>query len=407
MIVRIRSRDGLERVTIPNPETATIQTLKSQIQSQLQIPIPSQTISLNANLLLSKPNQVHEFADLSNLNSPLSMFGIGHGSIVYLKYEGERVVKGPAKLTPAGTFGKKMTMDDLIAKQVRVSRQENGKCEMASFDRDAANGFQLYVNGTLAFAIKRGGFMYGKVGEAGKVEIDFIYEPPQQGTVDSLILMRDPEEEALVEAIAAGLGMRRVGFVFTQAIGRKGEYTLSAREVIQAAELHAEGGIEEWVTAVVKLDEEGNVHFEAFQLSDICVKLFKDDWFVTEIGDDDDPKISRLKKDVVVGVKDTKEIDNDFFLVPVKIIDHQGPLSSTFPVENRITTVTLRALKDHFNKTKHLPFVKRISDFHLLLLMAKYLDINADVPALTACVVGQSSVSEGYQLLLESLASTG
>ena len=140
-------------------------------------------------------------------------------------------------------------------------------------------------------------------------------------------MLRDPDEEALVEAIAVGLGMRRVGFVFSQAVGRKGEYTLSAREVIQAAELHAEGGIEEWVTALVKLEvnEDGaaDVHFEAFQMSDICVKLFKEGWFVTEVGDDDDPKVSRMKKDVVVGVKDTKEVDNDFFLVPVKITDHQ------------------------------------------------------------------------------------
>lgn len=83
----------------------------------------------------------------------------------------------------------------------------------------------------------------------------------------------------------------------------------------------------------------------------------------------------------------------------------QGLLSSTFPVENRITTVTLRALKDHLSKARHLPFVKRISDFHLLLLLARYLDVNADVPALAACVHGQTSVPEGYQLLIESLAA--
>lgn len=83
----------------------------------------------------------------------------------------------------------------------------------------------------------------------------------------------------------------------------------------------------------------------------------------------------------------------------------QGPLSSSFPVENRITSVTLRALKDHLSKMKHLPFVKRISDFHLLLSLASYLDINADIPALAACVHGQTAVPEGYQLLIESLAA--
>lgn len=102
---------------------------------------------------------------------------------------------------------------------------------------------------------------------------------------------------------------------------------MSGREVLQAVEMQAEGGIREWVTAVVKLEvaEDGasDVHFEAFQMSDMCVRLFKEEWFVTEFGEDDDPRVSRMKKDVVVGSKDMKEVDNDFFLVPVKISDHQ------------------------------------------------------------------------------------
>jgi nuclear protein localization protein 4 homolog len=161
--------------------------------------------------------------------------------------------------------------------------------------------------------------------------VQFIYEPPQQGTEDALILLRDPEEERLVNAIAAGMGMTRVGFIFTQAVGRRksetGEYTLSAREVVQAVTLQAEGGIEAWVTGVVKLevDEDGgaDVHFEAFQMSDMCLKLFKDGLLETELPEDADPRLSKVKKEVVVASKDTKEVDNDFFLVPVKIADHQ------------------------------------------------------------------------------------
>ncbi|KAJ6319765.1 hypothetical protein OIU78_015220 [Salix suchowensis] len=141
------------------------------------------------------------------------------------------------------------------------------------------------------------------------------------------MLLRDSDEEKLVEAIAAGLGMRRVGFIFTQSITQDNkDYTLSNREVLQAAELHAESGLKEWVTAVVKLDvnEDGgaDVHFEAFQMSDMCIRLFKEGWFETEIREDADPKLSIMKKDVVVGSKDVKEVDNDFFLVVVKILDH-------------------------------------------------------------------------------------
>lgn len=170
--------------------------------------------------------------------------------------------------------------------------------------------------------------MYGTVADDGAVRVDFIYEPPQQGTEENLILMRDTDEERLVDAIAMGLGMRRVGFIFTQTISQnKKDYTMSNSEVLQAAELHGESGLKEWVTAVVKLtvneDDGADVHFEAFQMSDMCVRLFKEGWFETDIGEEVDPKLSRMKKDVVVGVKDTREVDNDFFLVLVKILDHQ------------------------------------------------------------------------------------
>ncbi|PON57210.1 Nuclear pore localization protein Npl [Parasponia andersonii] len=409
MMLRIRSRDGLERITIDNPHI-TVSQLKVLIQSQLQIPFHNQTLSTNQNLLLAKTHDdLSRFVDMADPNTPLSSLNLSHGSIVFLAYEGERTVAGPV-FHPAGSFGRKMTMDDLIAKQMRVSRQENPHCELVSFDRDCANAFQHYVNDALAFAVKRGGFMYGTVSEEGKVEVDFIYEPPQQGTEENLTFFRDPDEEKFVEAIAVGLEMRRVGFIFTQTITQdKKDYTLSNREVLQAAEFHAESGLKEWVTAVVKLEvnEDGaaDVHFEAFQMSDICVRLFKEGWFVTEIGEEDDPKLSKMKKDVVVGVKDTREVDNDFFLVVVKIADHQGPLSSTFPIENRNIQVTMRALKSHLDRSKNLPFVKRISDFHLLLLLARFLDLSADVPALAECVHTQSPVPEGYKLLIESLAS--
>ncbi|KAK9084087.1 hypothetical protein Scep_030558 [Stephania cephalantha] len=359
-MIRIRSRDGLERVKIENPNNTTIADLKTLIENQLGVPISNQILSKDQNLLLAKTlDDRIRFADMSNPQTLVSSLGIGHGSIVFLAYEGERFVAGPA-VTPSGSFGRKMTMDDLIAKQMRISRQESPHCEAVSFDRDAANVFQHYVNETLAFAVKRGGSC-----TEGKVEVDFIYEPPQQGTEDRLVLVRDPEEENLVEAIAIGMGMRRVGFIFTQTISQsKGDYTMSNSEVAQAAELHGESGLKEWVTALVKLEvnEDGaaDVHFEAFQLSDMCVRLFKEGWFESEGGEEVDPKVSRMKKDVVVGGKDTKE-----------------------PT-----------------------FVKRISDFHLLLLVARFLDVRADVPALAECVQLQSEVPEGYQLLIESLASS-
>ena len=42
------------------------------------------------------------------------------------------------------------------------------------------------------------------------------------------------------------------------------------------------------------------------------------------------------KQPVIVAGKDVKEVDNDYFLIPVKIMDHEGPFSADFPIENRL-----------------------------------------------------------------------
>jgi nuclear protein localization family protein 4 len=407
MLIRVRSRDGLERVTVE--ANATVKELQSAIAETLNVPVSQQLLSRNRALLLAKePDRDASFTDMKNLDASLSSLGLGHGAVVYLVYSGERIVAGPP-VTPHGTFGKKMTMDDLIARQTRIERQEKPHCSSLSLDREAADSFQHYVHQSLAFSVKRGGFMYGSVNEAGEVSVEFIYEPPQQGSEDSLLLMRDMEEEKHADIIAAGLGSRKVGFIFTQTVSQtKRDYTLSSIEIRQAAQLHAESEFECWATAIVKLevnDEGGtDVHFEAFQLSDQCVKLYKEGCFVEDCPDLD-PKLSRMAKDVVILSKDTRDVDNDFFLVLVKILDHEGPLSCTFPVENRESFSSLQALKAHLERTRNKPYVKRIADFHLLLLLSNYLDVNTDIPQLMECIRVQGPVPDGYQLIIESLAS--
>ncbi|KAI4983645.1 hypothetical protein ZWY2020_025511 [Hordeum vulgare] len=69
-------------------------------------------------------------------------------------------------------------------------------------------------------------------------------------------------------------------------------------------------------------------------MSKFWVKLFKDGMLEMEVKDSDDPGLSKMRKEVIAGGKDNMEVDNDFFLVPVKISDHQGPLLTGFSVEN-------------------------------------------------------------------------
>ena len=60
-----------------------------------------------------------------------------------------------------------------------MCRQETPHCTSVSFERHAANAFQSYVSGALAFSIKRGGVLYGNVDEEGRAVVEVIYEPEQ------------------------------------------------------------------------------------------------------------------------------------------------------------------------------------------------------------------------------------
>lgn len=53
-----------------------------------------------------------------------------------------------------------------------------------------------------------------------RAEVAAIYEPPQIGTQNSLELLEDPKAE-VVDEIAAKLGLRKVGWIFTDLVLRR------------------------------------------------------------------------------------------------------------------------------------------------------------------------------------------
>lgn len=139
MILRLRSRDGLERVSVA--DSATVGDLKRAIAQNLGVPVEEQRLSKDQKLLLSKEPEL--FQDMSADFVPLESLGINNGSFLFWRYERERSIPGPAVVIPAGTYGKKMTVEDMIAKQTRIERQEKPIVSTVSFDRRAANIFQV------------------------------------------------------------------------------------------------------------------------------------------------------------------------------------------------------------------------------------------------------------------------
>eukprot|EP01024_Parvocaulis_polyphysoides_P046480 TRINITY_DN4377_c0_g1_i2.p1 TRINITY_DN4377_c0_g1~~TRINITY_DN4377_c0_g1_i2.p1 ORF type:complete len:415 (+),score=71.98 TRINITY_DN4377_c0_g1_i2:901-2145(+) len=413
MIVRLRSRDGLERVEVGDNET--VGKLKQLIKQQLKLEQDQIYISKDRNLLIA--NSPQAFTDLNNDQQPLKSCQVEHGSQVYLWYPGERQVPSTIKKTVLDSrpFGQHMTVEDMVSRQVRIERQDEPHCASVSFDRGSAYSFQAYVHQTLAFSIKRAGIMYGYVDEENNVMVEVIIEPPQEGSADTVLIERDSQEEKMADFLAEKFGLKKVGFIFSQSTKER-DYIMSSEELIQMAAWQDELG-ETCVTVVVLLDmsEEGagNVHFEAFQCSDQAVRLYKTGWFKS----DEEPKgVIKLRnplypQDLTPAInigKDVGEVDNDWFLVAVKIRDHEGAFKSDFPIENRLVMQSKAdfkgAIKQNGNSIKK-PLHERLADFHLLLWLAKQRNLDlSDFASICDSIHAKEPITEGYSLIIESLA---
>ena len=478
--------------------------------------------------------------DLAPPAATLVSLGLAHGDLLHMHYPFSRDVAPAVKRGPLDSreFGAKATMDDVLAKYVRIERQGAPKASSVSFERHAANAFQAseklrarwggvwsyrspsqllgwpphqtshahspqaYVSQATRFSIARAGILYGSIDDDGGVHVQAIYEPPQEGTADGVVMERGGADEQLAEFVAGRLGLKKVrerggvgdggprrgtsaalpclppppthsvypsqpgqvGWVLAQSAKAR-DWIISDAELRQMAEVQAEMG-ETAVTAVVSAapgddGAPGDVHFEAFQVSDQCVRLACDGWLhpgspdgpsgVTKIVNPSDPTVATP---AIVASKDVGEVDNDYFLVPVGIRDHGGPLGATFPVENRLLPqgeiraegwlgvvegvgrplypptrrlicpphplcpptaqprhlLSLSAgneeLREFLTAAKRRPAELRYADFHFLLWLAKqpHLDPLTDVAAVADAVAGGEPVGEGYELIIESLA---
>jgi nuclear protein localization family protein 4 len=514
MIIRLRSRDGLERVELPDdPSRVTVDDLRAAVLQRLNLPTPEDLVALSTDprLLTAKTDDDVRAAAATTpalndaspaaASTPLAQLTpqpLGHGALLFVLYRGERSVEPAVKPeTSARPFGARLTVDDVSARTVRIERQDKAKCESVSFDRSAADAFQRYVQGALGFSRARAGWLYGSSDDEGNVRVEWVYEPPQEGGKNVAVVRRDAEEEKRADAVASAFGLKRVGWVLAQAVDKSRDCILSDVELRQAACVQDECG-ELGVTVLVTWDDAGDetaagaegragghVHFEAFQCSAQAVKLWREGWFAPLKGEAagvaDPPKAEEEeeggKKEeaaaaaaaangaaaaapaaprvghtlsgkrpkgsasgsssapapadnnsnayapsgrtrmqypqdpsaadpVLLAGRGADEVDNDYFLCPVKILDHSGPLLAHFPVENRLVPQTRDDLRAQLRRLQELPYEKRLADAHLLLWLGSQPNLDSgDVEAVCAAAAGKTGpLMEGYRVILDSIA---
>lgn len=168
---------------------------------------------------------------------------------------------------------------------------------------------------------QRIGYLYGRyevhkdVPLGIRATVSAIYEPPQNGTTNSLELLED-RKDSTVKYIAKALGLIRVGWIFTDLLAddlTKGtvkhvrnleSHFLSAEECIMAADfqvqhpnpckLSKDGTFgSKFVTCIVTGDSSNQIHTEAYQVSNQCMSLVKDNCLVPT---KDAPELGYIKE---------------------------------------------------------------------------------------------------------------
>lgn len=91
--MRLRSRDGLERVEVD--DKGTVMALKLAIQQKLKVPFENMVLSKDAALLTSKTPQ--QFKDLADDGKALKAAGVQHGEQLFMWYPFERDVEPAVK----------------------------------------------------------------------------------------------------------------------------------------------------------------------------------------------------------------------------------------------------------------------------------------------------------------------
>mmetsp|Transcript_8010 Transcript_8010/g.11434 ORF Transcript_8010/g.11434 Transcript_8010/m.11434 type:complete len:505 (+) Transcript_8010:57-1571(+) len=336
-------------------------------------------------------------------------------------------------------------MDDKFVFKIKRQEERWVGSGGVSLDSESANSFQSYLR-TFQFARQRFGLLYGKFVDEEeeerdeeekkrmearkkmgfpvdekltkkknkKVIVEAIYEPPQEAdpnTPEGFIPLEDDMEER-VDQLAKSLGLQRVGWIYGHPPREKG-FQMSAAEVLAAAEyqLEAAGGIETtpFVTIKVTVGDDGNVSFEAFQVSLQCMSMVAEG--AIEVGPD--PGFCYIN-DTFTAIqegKESKTVENNFFLTVVPIVQHSSEtFVSKFPMANRDLDTRMQS---HDEMKKQLSqsgsagwtFLDLLADFNLLIYLSKFMDPDSDMPRICESIVNRDiPLYEGYRLIIASMA---
>ena len=208
--------------------------------------------------------------------------------------------------------------------------------------------------------------------------------------------------------------MKKVGMVFNVSTSAARDYTLSAFEVRTMAECQARYGPTS-VTAVVMMledeDEDGevtkSVSFEPFQVSEQCVRLFRDGWWRRRASSRDGRGVDAFEQRGDRGGQGVEGRHRGGQRPILSAGEDPGPRRAALDDVPRRKQAAPDSNRGGFKRraaSGGKPYAERLRDFHLLLFLSKHLD-----PADMAMVATQANkaggeIQEGHKIIIDSLA---
>lgn len=444
MIIRLRTNVGLWRVEDVS-DTTTIANLYAKIKQTRPDLVFTKPLSLDpkcanpltdesktlSSLKITNGHMLFAFVDENTVAAntdtgpPTGSIIQKDGTIKKRSYEQASSSSGfrPGMMSLRSmkmqwTLNEFMAMDAQF--EFKIQKQPESFCQQVSLDSTSCNHFQNYMR-MFNFQQTRFGYLYGtflgdpkdgdKKKKLDRVKVECIYEPPQICNNEGFEMLEDENGER-VEELAKLLGLEKVGWVVGHPPREEG-FQLSATEVIMAAELQLEAanGVEStpFITVKCTLDDSGNGHFDAFQVSMQCMEMAAEGALEAVPGKE--PGFCYVPESftAIVEGKGSPKVENNFFLCTVPIVQHESDVFvSTFPKKNREGEIqTHEAMKQQLGKsgTNGWVFVDLLSDFHLLLYLCDFLDVNNDIPKICKSVVDRSvPIDDGHKIIISSMA---
>lgn len=261
----------------------------------------------------------------------------------------------------------------------------------------------------LHMVTQRCGWMYGYYIEDPNYEggyravVEGIYEPPQSCVNDEAIPDESDPFLTSVDQVAEALGLERVGFIFTS-LARDSAHLLNSHELLRVAKMqlsretrehYTKYALSKFCTCITHPDMSTGAtpQTDVFMVSDQFCAMVRDRLVEPKPELQPDTKRIRLRDAIngemlpqvlEAGKAAGTDFDPDWFIVKVNSGAPMKPRSffvhSHFPRENRLSSPQFRSdIKRYLSQCSSSgePSWSKFSDFHLLLFIAKILDVDS------------------------------